>query len=72
MYPHSHVHLPDRSALTDATDLIALYGPHALHEAAARAENSRNVGNVIHYCRWRQIERTIAMLNAEDVTGTVH
>ena len=66
------MHVPDRQALADATDLMAMYGEHACYEAAARAESSRNVGNVVHYCRWRQIERTIAMLSTEDVVGTIH
>jgi hypothetical protein len=68
----SHVHVPDRKALSEATDLIALYGEHAVYEAASRAESSRSLGNVIHYCRWRQIERTIVMLSVEDAIGTVH
>jgi hypothetical protein len=67
-----HVHVKDRATLADATDLIARYGEHAQHEAAVRANRSRTLGNVVHFCHWRQIERAIEMLSAEDVTGTVH
>jgi len=69
---YDYVHLTDREAFRDATDLIDAYGDLAQIEAAQRADRSRAVGNVIHFCHWRQIERTIAMLAAEEITGTVH
>jgi hypothetical protein len=69
---HDHVHVQDREALAAATDLIAKFGAHAQLEAAARAHRSRSLGNVLHFCHWRQIERTIEMLSGEEVTGTVH
>ena len=62
----------DRDAFAEAMTLIANFGDHAAIEAASRADRSRSLGNVIHFCRWRQIERTIAMLGEGDVTGTVH
>jgi hypothetical protein len=67
-----HVHVADRAALAEATALMAQFGEMARMEAASRADRSRALGNVVHFCRWRQIERTIEMLGAEDVTGTVH
>ena len=67
-----HVHVQDRAALADATDLITHFGELAQMEAASRADRSRSLGNVIHFCRWRQIERAIEMLSAKDVTGAVH
>lgn len=67
-----HVHVPDRAALDDATDLISLFGEHAASEAASRADRSRSLGNLVHFCRWRLIERTILMLGLEEVTGSVH
>lgn len=67
-----HVHVSDRAALAEATELMLLFGEHALIEAATRADRSRSLGNVLHFCHWRQIERTILMLSAEGVTGTVH
>jgi hypothetical protein len=67
-----HVHVPDRAALTEASELIARFGEHAQMEAAQRASRSRSLGNIIHFCHWRQIERTIEMLSADQVTGTVH
>ena len=64
--------LCDRAAFAEATELMTLFGEHALVEAASRADRSRSLGNVIHFCRWRQVERTILMLSEEEVTGTVH
>lgn len=61
-----------RVALADASDLIDRYGDDAGFEAAARAEMSRDAGNVVRFCHWRQIERVIATLGSEEVRGTVH
>ena len=61
-----------RPALADASDLIARYGDDAGYEAAARAERSRDDGNVARFCHWRQIERVIATLSSDEVLGTVH
>ena len=69
---HNHVHVPDRAALAEATELIAHYGEHAQMEAAQRASRSRTLGNVIHFCRWRQIERAIEMLSDDEVTGSIN
>ena len=41
-------------------------------EAATRAERSRDLGNVAHFCHWRQIERMILLLSAEEAIGTIH
>ena len=69
---HHHVHLPDRSAATEAADLIARFGIHAASEAAAQADKSRNAGNVILFCRWRQIERMVVLLASGRGASTVH
>ena len=61
-----------RLALDDASDLIARFGDDAGFEAAARAERSRDDGNVVRFCHWRQIERVIATLVSDEVFGTVH
>jgi hypothetical protein len=61
-----------RGAVADASDLIERYGPDAPFEAAARAERSRDDGNVMRFCHWRQIERVIATLASDEVHGTVH
>ena len=61
-----------RLALDDASDLIERFGDDAGFEAAARAERSRDDGNVVRFCHWRQIERVIATLSSEEVHGTVH
>ena len=62
----------DRATLADANDLIARYGDDAGFHAAALADRSRDVGNTIHFCRWRQIERLITLLSDDEAVGTVH
>lgn len=69
---HSHIHLPDREAAREAADLAARLGSHGADEAAARAEASRSLGNVHHYCRWRQIERMAAFLARPQSEGRLH
>jgi hypothetical protein len=61
-----------RIALADASDLIERFGDDAGFEAAARAERSRDDGNVARFCHWRQIERVIATLSSDEVRGTIH
>lgn len=61
-----------RVALADASELIARYGDDAGFEAAARAERSRDDGNVARFCHWRHIERIIAALSSDQVRGSVH
>ena len=63
---HEPVYLADPSAAADAAELIARFGDHAAGEAAARADRSRGLGNVIHFCRWRQIERMIELLSSTE------
>lgn len=58
--------------VNDAAELIALFGDDAGFEAAARADKSRDVGNYINFCRWRQIERLIVLLSVGRAVGTVH
>jgi len=61
-----------RTALAEASDLIERFGDDAAFEAAARADRSRDDGNVLRFCHWRQIERVIATLSSDEVRGTVH
>ena len=68
----NEVYLADGSPAADAADLIQRFGEHAASEAACRASRSRNLGNVIHYCRWRQIERMITLLGERTPAGTIH
>ena len=63
--------LGHRSEVADATRLIAVFGDDAGFEAAARADRSRDLGNHIHFCRWRQIERLIVLMSAGAAVGTV-
>ncbi|HYC95220.1 MAG TPA: hypothetical protein VEB39_05925 [Sphingomicrobium sp.] len=61
-----------RGALADAALLLETYGDNAGFEAAARAETSRERGNVQRFCHWRQIERVIVTLSDQEVRGTIH
>ena len=61
-----------RPALRDASELIDRFGDDAGFEAAARAERSRDEGNVARFCHWRQIERVIASLSSDEAYGTIH
>lgn len=67
-----HVHLPDAAAAHEAADLIDRFGGYAADEAGARASHSRNLGNVVHYCRWRQIQRFIEVLSEPDGAAALH
>jgi len=62
------------SPYDDAEALIERFGMHAGFEAAALAEHSRSLGNHVHFCRWRQVERLIVTLSdpAPVPTGCVH
>lgn len=65
-------YLADRAQVIAATELIIRYGVHAVAEAEARAGASRDVGNHIHFCRWRQVGRLIDWLATGRAVGTVH
>jgi hypothetical protein len=69
---HEHLHVTDRTAFAEAADLIARFGRYAGSEAQQRADRSRAVGNVIHFCRWREIGRAIAMLSGSEAHGSIH
>lgn len=64
--------LPNRKSYDDAADLIARFGDDAGYEAAALADRSRDLGNHIRFCHWRQIERMIVVLAIQQPIGTVH
>jgi hypothetical protein len=65
-------YIAGRTALADASELMDRYGDNAGLEAAVRAEVSRDAGNVLKFCHWRQIERVIATLSTAEVRGSVH
>lgn len=67
-----HVHIPDAAAAVEAAELIERFGGFAADEAAARASRSRDLGNVVHYCRWRQIQRLIEFLETGPGDASVH
>lgn len=67
-----HLYLADRSAIDQAQELMATFGDDAGFEAAARADKSRDLGNHVHFCRWRQVERLIVLMSIDRAVGTVH
>lgn len=62
----------DSTNFSDAEHLITNFGEEAGLEAANRADKSRAVGNHIHYCKWRQVERLCVLLSIDQAIGTVH
>ncbi len=64
--------LGGRKSFDDAAELIELFGSAASREAASRADQSRDRGNHIHFCRWRQVERLIFLMSIEQPIGTIH
>ena len=68
---HAHIHIPDAAAAREAAELIDRFGAFAADEAASRANQSRDRGNVIHFCRWRSIQRLIEQLTRGD-SFTLH
>ncbi|KFL44794.1 hypothetical protein IL54_0160 [Sphingobium sp. ba1] len=65
-------YLSDRKSYDDATELMTIFGADAGYEAAARADRSLDLGNHIHFCHWRQIERLIVLLADDQPIGTIH
>ena len=65
-------YLRDRAEVKDAAELILMFGDDAGFQAAARADKSRELGNQVHFCRWRQIERLIVLMSIGRAVGTVH
>jgi hypothetical protein len=55
-----------------ATEMIAIFGEQAGAEAAARADRSRDLGNAVSYCNWRQAERLIVLLSTNRAQDTLH
>tara|TARA_R110000824_G_scaffold103449_10_gene245826 strand:+ start:1643 stop:1852 length:210 start_codon:yes stop_codon:yes gene_type:complete len=62
----------DSTHYSAAELLITNYGEEAGLEAANRADKSRSLGNHLHYCKWRQVERLCVLLSIDQSIGTVH
>lgn len=65
-------HISSACQVADADRLLERFGETAMAEARRRAGISRNLGNHVHFCRWRQVERLVAVLASERAPGTVH
>ncbi|MES2903023.1 MAG: hypothetical protein V4696_02455 [Pseudomonadota bacterium] len=66
------VFITGRGAVTDALSLVDEFGLDAPMAAAMRAVQSREAGNVLKFCHWRQIERLSALLASNNVEGSLH
>lgn len=71
-FPSPAPFLADRRCVADADTLITLLGGAAAEEAAARADRARDIGNHLHFCHWRQVERLIDLLSEPRAIGTIH
>jgi hypothetical protein len=60
------------ASFAEAARLIDRFGDYAGSEAALRADRSRDLGNFVHFCRWREVGRMIELIRDEAVTGPVH
>lgn len=65
-------YVADHRVLADAVELMQRFGDDAGFEAASRADQSRDVGNYLRFCHWRQIERLILVMTTDQAIGTVH
>jgi putative hemolysin len=61
-----------RAMRNGATDLMMPFGSEAVLEAAHRADASRGGGSVVHFCRCRQVERLIVLLDGHAGVGSLH
>ncbi|MEW4468839.1 hypothetical protein AB1K62_13510 [Parasphingorhabdus sp. JC815] len=62
----------DSTDFSEAEQLIRNFGTEAGLEASIRADKSRALGNHLHYCKWRQVERICGVLFIDHSFGTVH
>lgn len=67
-----HPIVADPRTAQAARELLSAFGPEAACEAAIRADASRDKGNALGFCHWRQVERLILILNTEHILGSVH
>jgi hypothetical protein len=67
-----NVHTAGRGTFAEAAELLKHFGDHAVSEARRRAGHSRDLGNVVHFCRWREVERMIFTLDQTAAAGLVH
>lgn len=66
------IFIAGRGTVTDALSLVDEYGIEAPVAAAMRAAQSRDAGNVLRFCHWRQIERLSALLASDSAEGSLH
>ena len=59
-------------AFAAASALIARYGSDAAMEAAFTADGCRAAGDVGQFCRWREIERMVQLLQLDQPVGELH
>jgi hypothetical protein len=62
----------DRASFERAVGMIARFGEDAVIEAATRADGFRVRGQMSQFCRWRQVEHAIQLLELRDIVGELH
>lgn len=67
--PHHAVH---RESAALAAEMMALFGVDAADQARQRARQSRDRGNVVLFCRWREAQRLIGFLSVGPEGRTLH
>ena len=65
-------YISSRAAYNEACQLLSAYGDMAGDHAIKRAEQARSVGNHVHFCHWRQIERLLVIMAIDRSIGTIH
>lgn len=65
-------YIPNRQTYDEACQMLEYFGDAAGVEAQERAETARSVGNHIHFCHYRQIERLLVIMNMDFCIGTLH
>ena len=64
--------IADPKTAEAASELMAAFGAEAAYVAANRADASRDKGNALGFCHWRQVERFILVLGTQHVHGSLH
>lgn len=64
--------LTDRREAATAALLITDFGAQAGKEAARRARDFRDKGNVVRFCRWRRIGRLVDLMAGTAAGSTCH
>lgn len=65
-------YIADRVSVETASNLVERLGLGAVEAAAERVLHYRGMGNAQRFCKWREIERLVMLLNVTQPFGTIH